>query len=897
MKYYLPFLTLLLGAVPLIDRADAGVYNLHLVTDNVPDYTDLPSLIRSSTALWQTPQEKSIAVWRWGRRSRRQTSCATEEGRLIWDPILHFNSYGSMNCGVISSLNIASWLQLGYRARYIQLGDHTVSEVSWDEGKTWHLFDSSMSVFCYNHEGAVASCAEISQAHACELSGGKSEPGHFYFYHFAPPCGSHFGPTGWRFASDNPVENQRTLFNGADSYMHNFAIDRYCQYARSGHRYVLNLRPGESYTRYWAPLDRQQGGRGLSAHDLDYFRPVAGRDPDDPQGPQDIRGNGQWVFQPDLAAKNWREGLYDESDLEQGADPGGPKLHPAQAGRAACAVFKVSAANVITSMRIEADGQRATAADALKVSVSRSAGMRWSPVWQAEKAGPQQVRLKLREEVAGVTQCLLKIEMLAATDKRAVGLDSLKITTTTQLNRRTLPALALGSNQVMLWADEQLETTEVWPALHAGAYKTTAAQEESVSSAAEPDGIYKATLGAGANGKECSVTWKLDVPTEIRDVTYAVVSTNRSRDSYVSLQHAWADQEFHELDRNSNDGFPFDKQVHYTIQGQDVPAGAKQAQFRGVFFCKSSAATYNMPGIQDLLFRVRHKPRNPAFQPVEVTYEWTEHRESGDVVRSHTELVSALPHRWTINVAGRRDPTMNWVRISLQGRGPERAAARYGYSDGEDVGTACAYRKVAYRWGKELAEGKGYTASRPSSRSSGNPDADGRELTNGTIIAPTDYMTAKSVQAATAFWDAGEPVTFVVDLGAAKTVAGLRVWTHQPSDRYCHPKGVEVSVSADGRTWQRAGAIRHDDLWKPPGDFEPWEYDDSPRYAKLPAGGRLAYGYPLVLEKPLAGRYVRLVCTPLEGKGMGLSEFQVFDAVTVLPWPGDAALPDFKQQR
>ncbi len=136
-----------ISTVCLTGRAEAAVYNLHLVTDNGPDYTDIQSFVQSATERWSTPQEKCIAIWRWGRRSRRQTSCADDDGRLIWDPILHYNSYGTMNCGVISALNISSFLQLGYQARYVQLGDHTVSEVSWDGGQSWHLFDSSMSFY------------------------------------------------------------------------------------------------------------------------------------------------------------------------------------------------------------------------------------------------------------------------------------------------------------------------------------------------------------------------------------------------------------------------------------------------------------------------------------------------------------------------------------------------------------------------------------------------------------------------------------------------------------------------------------------------------------------------------------------------------------------------------
>ena len=57
-----------------------------------------------------------------------------------------FNSYGYCNCGIISGVNDALWLRMGWKARYVQLGDHTVSECSWDGGKTWHMFDSSMSI-------------------------------------------------------------------------------------------------------------------------------------------------------------------------------------------------------------------------------------------------------------------------------------------------------------------------------------------------------------------------------------------------------------------------------------------------------------------------------------------------------------------------------------------------------------------------------------------------------------------------------------------------------------------------------------------------------------------------------------------------------------------------------
>ncbi len=86
--------------------------------------------------------------------------------------------------------------------------------------------------------------------------------------------------------------------------------------------------------------------------------------------------------------------------------------------------------------------------------------------------------------------------------------------------------------------------------------------------------------------------------------------------------------------------------------------------------------------------------------------------------------------------------------------------------------------------------------------------------------------------------------------------------------------------------------IQHDDLWNPPGDYEPWEYDQGWRYSSLPAGGRLAYSFPLVFKQKVNVRYVRFTCTPLEGKGLGVSELQVFDNVTVKPWPAEIWLPE-----
>ena len=60
-----------------------------------------------------------------------------------------------------------------------------------------------------------------------------------------------------------------------------------------------------------------------------------------------------------------------------------------------------------------------------------------------------------------------------------------------------------------------------------------------------------------------------------------------------------------------------------------------------------------------------------------------------------------------------------------------------------------------------------------------------------------------------------------------------------------------------------------------------WELEDALQYEGLPAGGRLAYAYRILFEKPVSARYVRVTCACRKGWGVMLSEIQVFDKAAV----------------
>ncbi|MEZ4388810.1 MAG: FlgD immunoglobulin-like domain containing protein [Candidatus Krumholzibacteriia bacterium] len=208
-----------------------------------------------------------------------------------------------------------------------------------------------------------------------------------------------------------------------------------------------------------------------------------------------------------------------------------------------------------------------------------------------------------------------------------------------------------------------------------------------------------------------------------------------------------------------------------------------------------------------------------------------------------------------------------------------------GYDDGVDVGPGDALDKIRItgRWEDDVALGRPHTVSRASAPE--NPDTGGAELTDGVVIPPTTYRTSTYVQGQVAYWAGDDPLVITVDLGAEQPVQAIRVTSHQPDLVYGHAGTIAaVAVAADGSSTQ-LGVIQHDDVFSPPGDHLDWGYWRSGDYADLPAEGRLAYGYWLVLDAPVPARELRLAVLPLAGHGVGLSEIQAFSSVVVSDWP------------
>jgi len=309
-----------------------------------------------------------------------------------------------------------------------------------------------------------------------------------------------------------------------------------------------------------------------------------------------------------------------------------------------------------------------------------------------------------------------------------------------------------------------------------------------------------------------------------------------------------------------------------------VPAGTRSVLLKYLF--NSSQAGSDACGIYAARMETNHQCADPALKPIDVTFTWNESQADHSFVeRSHTELVTQLPHKYTINVGGADHPVVKALRVNAKGA---VADAKYGYSDGKDAGGD----KFVGRWittGRNLAVGKPYTLSSPSETTYEAGDPDGKKLTDG-IAGPT-FAGGTSYRSG-ALWNEKKNPVITLDLGAPTTCASFGMNFHgyrwhdalkgQVQDQ------VEVLVSDDGANYKSVGFLETD-----------LHYKDLPVNYLLPDNEELkGTTFRIIPPKPVQTRYVQYKVT---SKRMFVAtELEVLDSISFKPFDLRVALPDEK---
>jgi hypothetical protein len=835
----------------------AQVCNIKVVTDASPDYSDMDSMIHSITANWKTPAEKCWAMFYFNHIARRQTSPMIVHGLECTDPIRQFNDYGYTMCSTIAGLNCSIWDAMGYNVKLWDITLHTVPEVEY-EGR-WHMYDNSMSALYTLCDGrTIAGVEDIGKDGGCPLSDGRIEPGHIARYH----CLNAGSNNGFLTGADCPrdLEQEYRCFKPSGLkyryYYNNW--DR-------GHRYILNLRDNEVYTRYYKSL----GGSN------EYYVPNNGKDPEATNPRYRIRGNGIRTFKPALTGDSLKKPIHSISNCKV-INP--TIVTPNKAGEIGEVIFKIEGANVITRLLIKAVLLRKTNADINRLSISTTNGLSWKQVWNNDKTGTTNMNLNLINEVNGSYEVLVKVTLMANAEPSDASLSSIEFETITMLNSKTQPKLLLGKNTVYVGIGDQTNSIVVWPDLQGKSYMPYISEQKNIVSEEKHIG-YQGVMHAVEPKKQAYVVFKVDAPGDITRINYGGRFYNRAPESRIELLHSFdAGKTWNKTYSLTDIKHPWDV-IHYEFINK-VPASTRSVLFK--YLLNSSQAGTSACSIYSVRMEVNHKPMDATFRPIEVTFDWSEIQQDYSLIeRSHTELIRTVPYKYNINVGGVDHPIVNSLRVNLKGA---LQNINYGYSDGKNV----VGEKYVSHWitfGKNLAEGKPYTVSVPSNNNWDAGDPEGKKLTDGIVGPP--YAGGIGPRYALC-WDKGTNPEITVDLGSPQPCGAFRIHLSAGWPWWDALKGqvqdrVELLTSTDNNNFTTQGFFKMNLRWK-----------DIPVNHMMPDDETATgFNYELIPPGPVHARYVRFKITPQ--RTLTVSEVQVFDFIKTKPFDLRIALPDVKR--
>ncbi|UCG59113.1 MAG: hypothetical protein JSU70_06315, partial [Phycisphaerales bacterium] len=401
------------------------------------------------------------------------------------------------------------------------------------------------------------------------------------------------------------------------------------------------------------------------------------------------------------------DGLKDAYDISGCVAAKQSGVIPSKAGKTGSVVFKIHGANVITAMYIKARLLRATEADLNSISVSRTNGLTWTTVWSNKMLGEDTVNIELIDEVNGAYELLIRVDLRGSRKPEDAGLKDIEFKTITMLNSKTQPKLQLGKNVVYVGTGDQTDSTVIWPDLQEGRYTSYVVEKWNVTSKPKHPG-YQGVMHAKTPNEDAYVVFRIATPRRIERISYGGRFYNRAPRSRIDMLHSFDNGvTWHKTYSLTKTEPPWDVIRYDTVE--DVPSNTRSVLFK--YLLNSSAAGTDACSIYSVRMEANYEPLNPSFEPVEITFNWSEIQEDYSAIeRSHTQLVTEVPFKYTINVGGRDHPSVNWLRANIKGAVEN---VEYGYSDRVDVGG----RKHVPRWvsyGRNLSEGKKYKVSVPS---------------------------------------------------------------------------------------------------------------------------------------------------------------------------------------
>jgi hypothetical protein len=602
-----PLLFLAVAADPAV------VCHVKVVSDKVPDVSNMEAWQRSFLKEGMTDREKALAAWRTAVTFQHQDAPPREylqNEDVVQDPIKTFNVYGYGFCSMTSCDVEALARAAGLLARGWGINGHSVPEVSWDG--SWHMLDASLINYFPKDDGSIAGVEDIV---ASIKEWYDRHPG---YKGDGTKLGDFQRADGWTGWKRGPELLARCPFYDAGGFWPAHTHGWYAtmqeydgtlgksgkpflyEYGSSqGYQVDIRLRPGERLTRNWSNRGLQVNGKDgapgcltqKTGADALVYTPKYGD-----LAPGRV-GNGTLEYDVPLAGGAYRSAALEAENLEDGA------VRVRDAGRPGVLVLRMPSSYVYLTGTLTFTAAVGPGG-AVAVSFSDNNGLDWREVARVTESGEQHI--DLTPLVLRRYDYRLRFELRGP----GTGLGALRLVHDVQHSQRPLPALGQGGNTIAFSAGPAEGTITV-----EGSTNPASKGKQLVYTDFHPqvDG-FGPNLFIGASGKG-SITFPVATPGDLVRLRFG--AHYRARDARDGLDYQVSfdgGKTWKTVDRAAG---PTPGDCKYVVDS-DVPAGTRAALVR------FAGTSRNATGL--LNFRIDADYREPAggFRPVKVTYTWEE---------------------------------------------------------------------------------------------------------------------------------------------------------------------------------------------------------------------------------------------------------------------------------
>ncbi len=912
-------LSLILVFIILISQTLlANMYHIKVLSDKVPDLSNIEIFGSNIGDNWESNNEKAIILSYWIEQLTTYGS-PLYYSRQWNDPIAFINNNEFGMCSDLTLLmNAMGEGAFGFTGRRHELSGlnvpilHTVPEIEYDGAL--HLFDPSFG-FAYGHydNGIVTSMED---------------------YALNPYYSRNNTPSA--LTRDSDGEGFIKAWLSADLFGWSIDRFRYDEYSPElswienrtegyygVHRFDISIEDYEYYTRYWSHLD---GLAGFSTRD--FFWPHYNyNDVDDyswndnDKYKAEHRGNGLWVYEPDLT-----DALSFESSQKVTLTT--DMIYPTALDIEGSVVFKIDAANFVTGVLIEAKIKRAQAEDSVIIEASSSGGNFWFPVWENKAIGDIEVKENISDMIKGtlksqdlrhVTDFLVRVRLNTKSNLTAATLKSMKISTVTMLGKSSLPKLMLGENEITVAKANNHTTYQTktfnpiltrlengindeiyWEDIQA--WKLYVKDYKNLEAYENYGNLYNVL--EKNHWEKGWVTYELDAPRDIKKARLggSFIVKNNSKDMFKIKYRVhngswsgWSEVAAYDFStRNNSDKRENQSQLEtWNIEEENV----RKIQFK--------IEVFHYAHIEALHMEIDYEAKSTPSKPLYITYNWTEYYENGDghlpqsadggITRTFSQKVGELPYKFSINTGGDIQPRMNSISMHLEGNKDPKNYAPIGYSDGIDKGSEDFIPMINYDIGDIVSIGKPILLSHSPYFGTKEQLVDGRIIAGskgergnaggGKVEEQNDEDDIVK------FSQGVGMLELVVDLGEVQSIGGVRIDSYKDSWSAYFPESISVESATNGNFTHIATDVYksakyaynlYPVAWTLPPDAT------SRHLGRFPNYGLLSNYTFIPFDTPVTARYIKIKIKEQNHngspKGITLSEVHIYDKLTANNW-------------